>query len=115
MRSCKYSKVSEAKNKRTKLLYLYNFCKFCFFKNQIEVPLYSVKMEIAYCISITFKFQKNNTRNDTFAQERAMDLLLSYQVKLGKNHKNNSIISWNLTRHSNQHNSNYKKIPLHIK
>ena len=73
MRSCEYSEVSDAKNKKTKLLCIKNFR---FFQKGKELPLDLPKLSEAECVAITFEQQKNNMKNETVTQERSGDTLL---------------------------------------
>jgi hypothetical protein len=71
MRSCEYLKVQGTR--KTKLLELRNIR---FFKGNVSIPHSSSSIFSADCVSITFEFQKRDTKNDTITQHRSGDALL---------------------------------------
>ena len=73
MRSCKYSKVPDWKDKRTSLLCLRNFR---FFKDNKEITNNPSITHTADCVSITFELQKNQEKHETVTQDRNEDSLL---------------------------------------
>jgi hypothetical protein len=66
MRSCEYLKVSG--KQRTKILTLQNIR---FFKGRRELNHYNKFLQTADSVSITFEFQKKDTRNDTITHHRS--------------------------------------------
>lgn len=71
MRSCEYLSVSGTR--RTKLLKLKNIR---FFKNRKELDHIDKLLHEADTVSITFEFQKKDTKNDTITQHKSTDTLL---------------------------------------
>ena len=71
MRSCEYMQVSGPR--KTKLL---TFGIIKFLKGQRALPHRDPLLHRAECVSITFKFQKRDTRNDVITQFRSSDPLL---------------------------------------
>jgi hypothetical protein len=71
MRSCKYLKVTQAEKQRTKILRLRNLR---FFKNGKLVEHDDPHLEFSDCISITFKMQKKDKKNDTITQMASGDV-----------------------------------------
>jgi hypothetical protein len=71
MRSCEYIKVQDTR--KTKLLELRNIR---FFRGNVLIPHSSSSLSLADCVSITFEFQKRDTKNDTITQHQSGDKLL---------------------------------------
>jgi len=71
MRSCEYVKVQGVR--KTKLLELRNIR---FFRGNTLIPHSSSSLSSADSMSITFEFQKRDTKNDTITQHRSGDKLL---------------------------------------
>ncbi len=71
MRSCEYLNVSG--KRKTKILTINNIR---FFKNKKELNHSNSKLNQASTVSITFKFQKKDTKNDTITQHRSKDTIL---------------------------------------
>jgi hypothetical protein len=66
MRSCEYLKVSG--HRRTKILTL---CNVCFFKGCRELNHSDKSLQKADSVSITFEYQKKDTRNDIVTHHRS--------------------------------------------
>jgi hypothetical protein len=71
MRSCEYLNVRGTR--RTKILSLKNIR---FFKNKRELHHHNPKLSEADTVSITFEYQKKDTKNDTITQHKSTDTLL---------------------------------------
>jgi hypothetical protein len=71
MRSCEYLNVSD--KRKTKVLTIKNIR---FFKGRTEVLHSDSHLHLATTVSITFEFQKKDTKNDTITQHRSGDKLL---------------------------------------
>jgi hypothetical protein len=71
MRSCEYLNVSG--RRKTKILTIKNIR---FFKGRSELHHSNPSLHHATTVSITFEFQKKDTRNDTITQHRSGDKLL---------------------------------------
>jgi hypothetical protein len=71
MRSCEYLNVSG--KRKTKILTIKNIR---FFKGRSEVHHSDPALHLATTVSITFEYQKKDTRNDTITQHRSGDKLL---------------------------------------
>jgi len=71
MWSCEYVKVQGPR--KMKLLTIKNIR---FFQGNSQVPHSDPALSSANCVSITFEFQKRDTKNDTITQHRSGDSLL---------------------------------------
>jgi hypothetical protein len=71
MRSCEYLNVNG--KRRTKILTTNNIR---FFKGKKELSHLSPNLHTASTVSITFEYQKKDTKNDTITQHRSDDTLL---------------------------------------
>ena len=71
MRSCEYLKVTQAEKQRTEILRLRNLR---FFKDGKLVKHDDPHLEFSDCISITFKMQKKDEKNDTVTQMASGDV-----------------------------------------
>ena len=71
--SCKYLRVSTSEKRQTLQLRLRNIR---FFKNGEVIPHSHPHLELADCVSITFKHQKRDNKNNTITQESSGDSVL---------------------------------------
>jgi hypothetical protein len=68
MRSCEYTKVNGTR--RTKTL---TIADFQFYRNRRLVPHHDSELHLADTVSITFRYQKRDERDDTITQHRTLD------------------------------------------
>ena len=71
MRSCEYLKVTQAKKRQTDILRLRNLR---FFRDGKLIEHSDPHLEFSDCISITFKMQKKDEKNDTVTQKASGDI-----------------------------------------
>jgi hypothetical protein len=71
MQSCEYLKVTQAKKQRTNILHLRNLR---FFKDGKMIEHNDPHLEFSDCISVTFKMQKKDEKNDTVTQRASGDI-----------------------------------------
>ena len=73
MQSCKYTKVPNPKDKKTKLLCVRNIC---FFSKHHKISHSSNLLSTASIVSVTFEDQKNRMKQETITLDRSSDNLL---------------------------------------
>jgi hypothetical protein len=71
MQSCEYLKVTQAKKQQTDILHL---CNLQFFKDGKLIEHNDPHLKFSDCISITFKMQKKDKKNDTITQMASGDV-----------------------------------------